>query len=78
MAQLIVRDLPAELVAALKLRAAKRNRSAEQLRLDRSLAQVTRTYGEAILPLDEKTAQVWGRLRVTQIPRISSRRLYGC
>ena len=30
MAQLIVRDLPAELVAALKKRAAKRNRSAEQ------------------------------------------------
>jgi antitoxin FitA len=30
MAQLIVRDLPAELVAALKQRAAKRNRSAEQ------------------------------------------------
>jgi antitoxin FitA len=30
MAQLIVRDLPAELVVALKRRAAKRNRSAEQ------------------------------------------------
>jgi len=30
MAQLIVRDLPAELVQALKRRAAKRNRSAEQ------------------------------------------------
>ena len=30
MAQLIVRDLPAELVLALKQRAAKRNRSAEQ------------------------------------------------
>jgi plasmid stability protein len=30
MAQLIVRDLPAELVLALKRRAAKRNRSAEQ------------------------------------------------
>jgi antitoxin FitA len=30
MAQLIVRNLPADLVAALKQRAAKRNRSAEQ------------------------------------------------
>jgi len=30
MAQLIVRDLPADLVLALKQRAAKRNRSAEQ------------------------------------------------
>jgi plasmid stability protein len=30
MAQLIVRDLPPELVVALKQRAAKRNRSAEQ------------------------------------------------
>ncbi len=30
MAQLIVRDLPSELVLALKRRAAKRNRSAEQ------------------------------------------------
>ena len=30
MAQLIVRDLPVELVLALKRRAAKRNRSAEQ------------------------------------------------
>jgi plasmid stability protein len=30
MAQLIVRDLPAELVVALKRRAAKQNRSAEQ------------------------------------------------
>jgi plasmid stability protein len=30
MAQLIVRDLPAELVMALKRRATKRNRSAEQ------------------------------------------------
>jgi antitoxin FitA len=30
MAQLIVRDLPVELVMALKRRAAKRNRSAEQ------------------------------------------------
>ena len=29
MAQLIVRDLPAEIVVALKRRAAKRNRSAE-------------------------------------------------
>jgi len=30
----------------------------------KKLGQVTGTYAEAILPLDEETAQVWGRLRV--------------
>jgi predicted nucleic acid-binding protein len=33
-------------------------------RLERWLAQIARRYAEAILPLDEETAQVWGRLRV--------------
>ena len=37
---------------------------AQSRRLDRWLAQVTRTYAESILSLDEETAQVWGRLRV--------------
>jgi toxin FitB len=37
---------------------------AQARRLERWLVQVTRTYAEAILPLDEETAQVWGRLRV--------------
>ena len=32
--------------------------------LDRWLRQVTRTYADAILPIDEETAHVWGRLRV--------------
>jgi toxin FitB len=33
-------------------------------RLERWLRQVTTTYAEAILPIDEETAHVWGRLRV--------------
>jgi predicted nucleic acid-binding protein len=33
-------------------------------RLERWLKQVTRKYADAILPIDEETAQVWGRLRV--------------
>jgi predicted nucleic acid-binding protein len=33
-------------------------------RLERWLRQVTRTYADAVLPIDEETAQVWGRLRV--------------
>jgi predicted nucleic acid-binding protein len=33
-------------------------------RLEQWLRQVTKTYAEAILPLDEETAHVWGRLRV--------------
>lgn len=32
--------------------------------LARWLNRVTREYAQAILPFDEKTAQVWGRLRV--------------
>lgn len=32
--------------------------------LERWLGQVTRTYADAILPFDEETAHVWGRLRV--------------
>jgi predicted nucleic acid-binding protein len=37
---------------------------AQARRLERWLLQITTTYAEAILPLDEETAQVWGRLRV--------------
>jgi predicted nucleic acid-binding protein len=33
-------------------------------RLEHWLLRVTSTYAERILPLDEETAQVWGRLRV--------------
>ncbi len=37
----------------------------EQARLlEKWLKQVSETYAEAILPLDEETAHVWGRLRV--------------
>jgi toxin FitB len=32
--------------------------------LERWLSKVTKTYSEAILPFDEETAHVWGRLRV--------------
>jgi toxin FitB len=32
--------------------------------LGRWLRQVTKTYEDAILPFDEETAHVWGRLRV--------------
>jgi toxin FitB len=32
--------------------------------LERWLRQVSRTYADAILPLDEDTAHVWGHLRV--------------
>jgi toxin FitB len=32
--------------------------------LERWLKQVTRAYADAILPIDEETAHVWGRLRV--------------
>jgi len=32
--------------------------------LERWLRQVTQSYVDAILPLDEETAHVWGRLRV--------------
>ena len=33
-------------------------------RLERWLKQVTQSYADAILPFDEETAHVWGRLRV--------------
>jgi len=33
-------------------------------RLEHWLIQVTTTYAESILPFDEETAHVWGRLRV--------------
>ncbi len=33
-------------------------------RLERWLAQVSMNYADSILPFDEETAQVWGRLRV--------------
>jgi predicted nucleic acid-binding protein len=32
--------------------------------LERWLRQVSRAYADAILPIDEETAHVWGRLRV--------------
>jgi predicted nucleic acid-binding protein len=32
--------------------------------LERWLKQVTLSYADAILPFDEETAHVWGRLRV--------------
>jgi predicted nucleic acid-binding protein len=32
-------------------------------RLERWLGQVTKAYAEVILPIDEETAHVWGRLR---------------
>jgi predicted nucleic acid-binding protein len=37
---------------------------AQAKRLARWLQQVTRIYAESILPFDEETAHVWGRLRV--------------
>ena len=36
----------------------------QALRLERWLAQITTAYADRILPLDEETAHVWGRLRV--------------
>jgi toxin FitB len=33
--------------------------------LQRWLRQVTKTYADAILPFDEETAHVWGKLRVS-------------
>jgi len=37
---------------------------AQAKRLGRWLKQVTTIHAESILPLDEETAHVWGRLRV--------------
>jgi predicted nucleic acid-binding protein len=41
-----------------------RGDDAQAKRLARWLKQVTTTYAESILPFDEETAHVWGRLRV--------------
>ena len=41
-----------------------RRDDAQAKRLERWLKQVTMTYAESILPFDEETAHVWGRLRV--------------
>ena len=41
-----------------------RGDDAQAKRLERWLKQVTTTYAESILPFDEETAHVWGRLRV--------------
>jgi toxin FitB len=37
---------------------------AQAQRLERWLNRVTHEYADAILPFDEETAQIWGRLRV--------------
>ncbi len=41
-----------------------RGDDAQAKRLGSWLKQVTTTYAESILPFDEETAHVWGRLRV--------------
>ena len=41
-----------------------RGDDAQAKRLGRWLNQVTITYAESIIPFDEETAHVWGRLRV--------------
>jgi len=41
-----------------------RGDDAQAKRLGRWLKQVTTIYAESILPFDEETAHVWGRLRV--------------
>jgi predicted nucleic acid-binding protein len=41
-----------------------RGDDSQATRLEHWLKQVTTTYAEAILPVDEEMAQVWGRLRV--------------
>jgi len=41
-----------------------RGDTAQAKRLERWLRQVTTTYAEAILEIDEETAHIWGRLRV--------------
>ena len=70
----MVRNLPDELVRALKQRAAKRNRSAEQEHREilkaalkgpgQWLLRVSSAYADRILPLDEETGHIWGCLRV--------------
>jgi predicted nucleic acid-binding protein len=41
-----------------------RGDEAQAKRLERWLKQVTLTYAESIIPFDEETAHIWGRLRV--------------
>lgn len=41
-----------------------RGDSAQAARLERWLERVTVAYADAILPFDQETAQIWGRLRV--------------
>ena len=41
-----------------------RGDSAQSARLERWLDRLTVDYADAILPFDQETAQVWGRLRV--------------
>jgi predicted nucleic acid-binding protein len=41
-----------------------RGDAAQARRLERWLGQVTARYADAILPIDDEIAQVWGRLRV--------------
>lgn len=41
-----------------------RGDSAQAARLERWLDRVTVAYADAILPFDQETAQIWGRLRV--------------
>jgi predicted nucleic acid-binding protein len=41
-----------------------RGDGAQARRLERWLVQVTAQHGDALLPVDEEVAQVWGRLRV--------------
>jgi len=41
-----------------------RGDKAQAQRLERWLLQVTSAYADRILPLDEETAHIWGRLRV--------------
>jgi len=64
MAQLIVRDLPAELVLALKRRATKRNRSAEQEHREilKGCAESTKSGGRWLLWLAR--FRTWERTRL--------------
>jgi toxin FitB len=41
-----------------------RGDSAQAARLERWLDRLTVAYADAILPFDQETAQIWGRLRV--------------
>jgi predicted nucleic acid-binding protein len=41
-----------------------RGDTAQAAKLERWLAEVTAAYSDAILPIDQEIAEVWGRLRV--------------